>query len=298
MSPTDRQAPGGTESERLHPESGMRARLEEEAYRGLRDVVLAAGGIDLNRYKDRCVLRRIAVRQRACGAADLRAYLRRVSRDPIEREQLVKSLTIHVSQFLRNPSTFHAIQTDVIPAILSEKARTGGRALRLWSVGCACGEEPYSLAILLCEAAPEAVRRHSTAIYGTDIEPDCLRAARGGRYAAISLKSVPVHWKQRYFAPVGTEYEVVPELRRLVYFKSHSILDPVPFGRIDLMVFRNVLIYMTDSLQEQVVLRLTAALNPGGYLVLGKVEGLTGAARDLFEAVNLPERIYRKVDAG
>jgi chemotaxis protein methyltransferase CheR len=272
----------------------MRVRLEEDAYRGLRDVVLAAGGIDLNRYKDRCVLRRIAVRQRACGAADLRAYLRRVSRDPVEREQLVKALTIHVSQFLRNPSTFQAIQSEVIPAILEEKARTGGRALRLWSIGCACGEEPYSLAILLSEAAPEAVSRHSTAIYGTDIEPDCLRAARRGRYSAVSLKSVPARWTQRYFDAVGTEYEVVPDIRRMVYFKHHSILDPIPFGRIDLMVFRNVLIYMTDPLQEQVLLRLAGALNAGGYLVLGKVEGPTGAARDQFAPVNLPERIYRK----
>jgi chemotaxis protein methyltransferase CheR len=274
--------------------SGIHARLEEEAYRGLRNLVLAAGGIDLNRYKDRCVLRRIAVRQRASGAADLRAYLRRVSRDPIEREHLVKALTIHVSQFLRNPTTFRAIQTEVLPAILADKARVGGRALRLWSVGCACGEEPYSLALLLSEMASETVRRYSTTIYGTDIEPECLRVAREGRYPAISLKSVPAHWKQQYFTPVGADYEVTPEIRRLVYFKLHSILDPVPFGRIDLAVFRNVLIYMTDPLQEQVLLRLSEALNSGGYLVLGKVEGLAGSARELFEPVNVPERIYRK----
>jgi chemotaxis protein methyltransferase CheR len=260
-------------SEGAAPRSGLHARLEEEAYRGLRTLVLAAGGIDLNRYKDRCVLRRIAVRQRASGAADLRAYLRLVGRDPVEREHLVKALTIHVSQFLRNPTTFRAIQTEVLPAILADKARMGGRALRLWSVGCACGEEP---------------------IYGTDIEPECLRVAREARYPAISLKSVPTHWKQQYFTPVGLDYEVRPEIRRLVYFKLHSILDPVPFGRIDLVVFRNVLIYMTDPLQEQVLLRLSESLNVGGYLVLGKVEGLAGSARELFEPVNVPERIYRK----
>jgi chemotaxis protein methyltransferase CheR len=274
--------------------SGLHARLEEEAYRGLRNLVLAAGGIDLNRYKDRCVLRRIAVRQRASGAADLRGYLRLVGRDPVEREHLVKALTIHVSQFLRNPTTFRAIQTEVLPAILTDKARMGGRALRLWSVGCACGEEPYSLALLLSEMASETVRKHSTTIYGTDIEPECLRVAREARYPALSLKSVPAHWKQHYFTPVGLDYQVRPEIRRLVYFKLHSILDPVPFGRIDLVVFRNVLIYMTDPLQEQVLLRLSEALNVGGYLVLGKVEGLAGSARELFEPVNVPERIYRK----
>jgi chemotaxis methyl-accepting protein methylase len=83
-------------------------------------------------------------------------------------------------------------------------------------------------------------------------------------------------------------------VRRLVFFKGHNILTPLPFGRIDLVVCRNVLIYMTEALQERVLLTLTDALNPGGFLVLGKVEGLCGAARDLMEPVSVPERIYRK----
>jgi len=280
--------------EQERPEGGIQRRAEEHAYGRLRDLVLAAGGIDLNRYKDRCVLRRIAVRQRASGAANLRAYLKLISRDPIERAQLVKALTIHVSQFLRNTSTFRAIQREVLPALLVEKDRTGSRALRLWSAGCACGEEAYSLALLLRETAQEALDRYSTTIYGTDIEPECLRAAREARYSAASLKSVPGHWRQRYFTATGGEYVVRPALRCLVHFKRHSVLDPVPFGRIDLVVFRNVLIYMTDALQEQVLLSVHGVLNPGGYLVLGKVEGLSGAPKELFEPVNVPERIYRK----
>ncbi len=283
----------------MGPERGLqspdvRGRLEEAAFRRLRDLVAEAGGIDLNLYKDRCVLRRIAVRQRACGAPDLRAYLNRVSRDPLERASLVKALTIHVSQFFRNPPTFRAIERKALPAILSEKERTGGRALRLWSVGCACGEEPYSLAILLAETEPEASRRYATTIYGTDIDPGCLRLARDGRYPAASLKSIPTLWKHRYFTPDGADFLLVPEIRRLVHFKLHSILDPVPFGRIDLVLFRNVLIYMTEQLQERVLLAVHEVLNPGGFLVLGKVEGLSAAAQDLFEAVNLSERVFRK----
>jgi chemotaxis protein methyltransferase CheR len=281
-------------TERERPETGPQRRSDEHAFRGLRDLVLAAGGIDLDRYKDRCVLRRIAVRQRASGAADLRAYLKLVSRDPVERAQLVKALTIHVSQFFRNPTTFRAIETDVLPAILGDKDRTGSRALRLWSAGCSCGEEAYSLALLLRETARNALGHYSTTIYGTDIELECLRAAREGRYTEASLKAMPPGWRQRYFTQCGNQYVVGPELRRLVHFKRHSVLDPVPFGRIDLVVFRNVLIYMTDALQEQVLLGVHGALNPGGYLILGKVEGLSGRTRDLFDAVNVPERIYRK----
>jgi chemotaxis protein methyltransferase CheR len=281
-------------AKREWPEGELVAGAEAQAYRGLRDVVLAAGGIDITRYKDRCLLRRIAVRQRASGAADLRAYLKLVKRNPVECAALVKTLTIHVSQFFRNPTTFQALQHEVLPAILAEKDRTGGRALRLWSAGCACGEEAYSLALLLCETAQDALERYSTTIYGTDIEPECLRAAREGRYSAGSLKSVSARWRQRYFVPAGAQYSVGPALRSLVHFKRHNILDPVPFGRIDLVVFRNVLIYMADALQEQVLLGIHGALSAGGYLVLGKVEGLSGSAKDLFAPVDVPERIYRK----
>ncbi len=282
----------------MHPPQGtghvVGAKLEAEAYAGLRDLVRQAGGIDLDVYKDRYVLRRIAVRQRACGSENLRAYLKLVSRDSFERARLVKALTIHVSEFFRNPSTFRAIQADVLPALLTEKQRSGSRALRLWSVGCACGEEPYSLAILLCEAAKEIVGVFSTAIYGTDIDRECLRLAKEGVYPRNGLSHLPARWRTEYFREAGGRYAVSPAVRRLVFFREHDILNVPPFQRIDLLMFRNVLIYMTDALQERVLLALHGALNAGGFLVLGKVEGLPGAVRELFEPVDVAERIYRK----
>ncbi len=286
--------PGSEQGSGLAASAGPQAPGEAEAFAGLRDLVLEAGGIDLDLYKDSCVLRRITLRIHSCGARDLRGYLRLVSRDPDERGRLVKALTIQVSQFFRNPSTFRAIQDEVLPAILADKARAGGRALRLWSVGCAHGEEPYSLAILLLEEGERVARRYATAIYATDIDPPSLRRAKEGRYLAASLTNVPTRWRERYFRQHGSHAEVIPEIQRLVFFKRHSILDPSPFGRIDLVVFRNVLIYMTEALQQRVLLALFQALNPGGFLVLGKVEGLAGAARECFETVNLAERVYRK----
>jgi two-component system, chemotaxis family, CheB/CheR fusion protein len=163
-------------------------------------------------------------------------------------------------------------------------------------VGCACGEEAYSLAILLLAEASEALREYPCAVFGTDIDPDCLHHAKGGCYPESSLAQVPAGWKQRFFVRTGGTYTIVPEVRRLVYFKVHNVLDPPPHGRIDLLVFRNVLIYMTDPLQERVLLTLSEALNPGGFLVLGKVEGLAGSACDRFEPINVAERIYRKLD--
>lgn len=273
---------------------GIQGKLEAEAFDGLRTLVLEAGGIDLNLYKDKCVLRRITVRQRSCGAPTLRAYLKLVSKDPAERGRLVKALTIHVSQFFRNPSTFRAIQESVLPNLLAAKQAGGGRSLRFWSVGCANGEEPYSLAILLLEVGARAVRQYSTAIYATDIDPDSLNQAKEAHYAVRSLAQIPNRWRQRYFIRDGDRYRTASEVRSLVFFKSHNILDPLPFRRIDLVTCRNVLIYMTEPLQERVLLSIHEALNPGGFLVLGKVEGLAGAARDLLEPVDVAERIYRK----
>ncbi len=274
--------------------TGLQGMLEAETFEGLRTLVLEAGGIDLNLYKDKCVLRRIAVRQRSCGAPTLRAYLKLVRENPVERGRLVKALTIHVSQFFRNPSTFRAIQESVLPNLLAAKQTGGGRALRLWSVGCATGEEPYSLAILLLEVGGQTVRRLSTTIYATDIDSDSLVQAKEARYPARSLTNLPQCWQQRYFSQEGSRYRVVPEVRGLVFFRGHNILDPLPFRRIDLVTCRNVLIYMSEALQERVVLSIHEALNPGGFLILGKVEGLPGATRDLLEPMDVAERIYRK----
>jgi len=274
----------------------IRPRLEQEAFDRLRELVLASGGIDLGLYKDRCVLRRLAVRQRACGAVDLRSYLKVVAHDPVERDRLVRALTIHVSQFFRNPATFEIIRTFVLPDLLAAKSRAGGRAIRFWSAGCACGEEAYSLAILLLEANPATRGKFSCSVYATDIEPECLRVAEKGTYGPASLLAVPPRLRQRYFQPADERFQVVPALRQIVYFKLHNILTPPPFRRIDLLLFRNVLIYMSESLQRKVLALLHDALNLGGYLVLGKVENLPDASRALFSPVNIAERIYRRVE--
>jgi chemotaxis protein methyltransferase CheR len=260
----------------------------------LRQLVLSAGGIDLALYKSRCLERRITLRQRAAGAPDLETYVALVRRDAAERGRLVQALTIHVSQFFRNPSMFQALRRQVLPAILAEKRRQGGRALRVWSAGCACGEEAYSLALLLLDAAPEALRQYSCAIYGTDIDAGCLRQAEQGVYGAGSLAHLPRAWRDRYFTPAAGRWTLLPDVRRLVTFRQHNVLDPPPVRRIDLLVFRNVLIYMTEPLQERLLLGLHEVMTPGGFLVLGRVEGLPGAAARRFQPVNVPERIFRR----
>lgn len=272
-------------------------RRTDPAFAGLRMRVLAASGLDLALYKDACILRRIGVRLRACGAGSLTAYVERLNRDRQELTRLIQALTIHVSQFFRNPSTYRAIGEQILPTLLADKRQAGARALRLWSAGCATGEEPYSLAILLLERAPEVVRELSTVIYATDVDAETLERAREGVFPARSLAHLPPAWRARHFTADGTRYRVGAVARRLVFFKEHNLLRRPPVGRLDLIVCRNVLIYMAPPVQGQVLEAFQRVLNPGGFLVLGKVEGLTPGFRERFEVVDPAERIYRRSPA-
>ncbi len=272
--------------------------LHDPAFPELRRRVLAAGGIDVALYKDRCVLRRLAARLRAVGAANLGAYCRRLDADPDEIRRLLGALTVNVSEFFRNPGTFRALAREVLPALLAQKRAGGGRSLRVWSAGCATGEEAYSLAVTLVEFVADAGAGLPVVIYATDVDGPSLAAARAGRYALPRVARVPRYILRRHFDREGGEVRVGKALRRLVHFRQHDLLAPPPFRRLDLALCRNVLIYMGRPLQERILEALHDALSPGGFLVLGKVEGLTGPARERFEVVNLAERIYRRPAVG
>ena len=264
------------------------------AFQGLREQVLRAGGIDIGLYKDRCVLRRLGARLRAAGVPDLAAYCRHLDGDPGELHRLVEALTVNVSAFFRNPATFRALAREVFPLLVTEKRAEGLRAIRLWSAGCATGEEPYSLAIALSEYLGPALPEFSVMALATDVDTASLAVARAGRYPARSLARLPRSIVARHFERTREGYRIGKSIRHMVHFREHNLLDPFPFTRIDVAVFRNVLIYMARPLQSQLLETFFEVLNPGGFLVLGKVEGLAGPARDRFQVVNLAERIYRR----
>ena len=264
------------------------------AFQGLRERVVRAGGIDIGLYKDRCVLRRLGARLRAAGAYDLAGYCRRLDEDPEELPRLVEALTVNVSEFFRNQATYRALAREVFPRLVGEKRADGRRGIRLWSAGCATGEEPYSLAIALSEHLGAARPDFSVVVLASDVDAASLAVARAGRYPARSLARLPRAIVARYFEGTREGYRVSRAIRKMVHFRQHNLLDPFPFTRIDVALFRNVLIYMARPLPSQLLKTFFDVLNPGGFLVLGKVEGLAGPARDRFQVVNLAERIYRR----
>lgn len=268
--------------------------LDEAEFPELARLIGDAVGIGLDSYKDRCLRRRIAVRMRACGVHTYRDYAEHLSRTPEEYERLRDALTINVTRFYRNPETWAYLGRAVLPGLLH---RTRGR-LRVWSAGCASGEEPYTIAMLLAEAAAAAGRPEWLAavrIDATDVDRTSLERTRTARYRPEALVDLPVALRDRWFQLENTEWVVSDSLRRLVTVHAIDLgRDPPPAPRYDLICCRNVVIYFEREVQGRLFERFTAALAPGGYLVLGKVETLIGAAREQLRLLEPRERVYQR----
>lgn len=252
-------------------------------------------GTNMSAYKDTCMKRRVAIRMRSTGCRDAAGYCNLLRQNQQERELLQKTLTIHVSQFFRNPSMFDTLREEVLPGLFSSSEESGAGKLRLWCLGCAGGEEPYSLAILLREHFSTEMRRVPTTILGTDIDADTILAARQGEYIEERLKEVPAGLKQRYFRQNGSRFRLVPDVREMVTFQQGDITRTAEYLPSDLVMCRNTLIYFTRPDQDKILHGIADILPAGGVLVLGSSEALTGDIRQRFEALCPVERIYRRL---
>jgi chemotaxis protein methyltransferase CheR len=250
---------------------------------------------DLSVYKSKCMKRRVAIRMRSTRCRDVSAYCTLLQQSDHELDLLQKTLTIHVSQFFRNPSMFEKLRTDVMPGLFMAREDDAPEPLHLCCLGCAGGEEPYSLAILLREYFARELRHVRVVITGTDIDPETLQAARQGEYSEDRLKDVPEDIRDRYFQRRETRFRLISPIREMVTFFQSDITKVGEYARNDLILCRNTLIYFTRPDQEKILSGIADALQPGGILVLGKSESLVGAARPRFAPVCPTERIYRRV---
>jgi len=266
---------------------------DERAFRALIDQVSHARGISCASYKDKCLRRRIAVRMRARGVHTFDAYARLLDQDAHEYEQLLDALTINVTKFYRNAETWAALAP-----LLAEQWRARHGELAVWSAGCASGEEPYTIAVALAEAARTTGRPLGRArIIATDIDRVSLERAQAARYPASAFSEMPADLVTRWFGvPDGEGFRSPkPEIRALVHVSRHDLTrDRPPDPPYDLVACRNVVIYFDRATQERLFAGFAAALRPGGLLLLGKVETLFGPARDMLRLEDPRERIYRK----
>jgi chemotaxis protein methyltransferase CheR len=220
-------------------------------------------------------------------------YASLLNTDASEYELLLQALTINVTKFFRNPDVYESISSIVIPEVW----RHAGKGVRIWSAGCSSGEETYSLAMLLHRhaiAVNELEKLPRFRVIGTDIDRPSLAAAERGTYAQSAFEETPPELRRRYFSE-GWPATVAPELRSLVRFRNVDLFaDDPPSPPYQLIVCRNVIIYFDRGSQETLFERFHRLLVPGGYLVLGKVETILGAARTMFNPVAARERVFRK----
>ncbi|HWR97482.1 MAG TPA: protein-glutamate O-methyltransferase CheR [Candidatus Methanoperedens sp.] len=270
-------------------------RLDDAGMRRLRRLVRERTGLDLAPYKPRFLERRVAIRQRVTRHERLDDYLDFLGREAAEMDRLTRCLTIHVSSFFRNPSTFAAIRDEILPRLFAPGT---SRRRRFWSVGCCRGEEPYSLAILVREHLGSALGTWDVQIHATDVDDRVLAEAKAAEFGAAQIGEVGADRIARHFTGQG-RWRLAPELRRMVQFHRRDVLMDPPDGEYDCILCRNLLIYLDRPGQEAVFERFARALRPEGFLVLGRTEVFVGAGRTAFEVVDARERIYRRLpDAG
>jgi len=268
----------------------------DRALRALLQKIHRERGLDCAQYKPSFLERRLAVRMRARGVESYGQYMRLL--DDQEYEKLFKALTINLSYFFRNGTAFQALQDRVLNLLLREKARRNSRLVRVWSAGCAGGEEPYSVAILFHEILGREVQDWRIRIFATDLDASALEKARKGTYNEFSFRGVDPRYVERYFTRLSPkEYAIKSKVAALVQFERRDLIADPPPQRLDLILCRNVLIYFSRSQQERLLNTFHQALNKEGYLVIGKTEVLMGPVAHLFAPLDLRERIYVKAPA-
>jgi two-component system CheB/CheR fusion protein len=258
----------------------------------LLDYLRRSRGFDFTGYKRISLRRRIDKRMQDVGVDSYLSYLDHLEVDPEEFTQLFNTILLNVTSFYRDPPAWDHLAAEILPRILADKGED--EPIRIWSAGCASGQEPYSLAMVTAEAmGPDAVRER-VKIYATDLDEEALNQARQARYAAKQVQGVPPELLERYFEHNGDTSTFSKELRRSVIFGRHNLIQDAPIPRIDLLVCRNTLMYLNSETQAHVLARFSYALREGGYLLLGKAEMLL-AHSNLFTAVDLKRRVFRKV---
>ncbi|HYX22760.1 MAG TPA: CheR family methyltransferase [Thermoanaerobaculia bacterium] len=257
----------------------------------LLEYLKSARGFDFSGYKLSSLIRRVQKRMQQAGIASYADYVDFLEVHPDEFSPLFNTVLINVTAFFRDPPAWRVLAEKVVPQVLADKGADA--PIRCWSAGCASGEEAYSLAIVLAEALGEDELRRRVKIYATDVDEEALAQARHGSYAASRLHDVPEELRARYFEPAGERHVFRPDLRRVLIFGRHDLMQDAAISHLDLLVCRNTLMYFNSETQAKILARFHFALNRHGFLFLGKAETLLSHGNN-FQPEDLKVRIFRR----
>jgi chemotaxis protein methyltransferase CheR len=249
-------------------------------------------GLRWKLFKKEGIKRRLERRITEIGFSNFEQYLQEIDRHPEEKSRLFQILTVTISRFFRDREIFETLGKTLLPNLLKAKDK---KELKVWSVGCASGEEPYSLSLLWKEAFEKDHPEIRLFIVATDINGSFLERAKEGRYKESSLKEVPEGVRRKFFNPENGIYVLDRKIRESVDFRRHNILRDAPFSEMDILFCRNcAFTYFSKESQHDALKRIAGSLKEKGYLAIGKEEVLPLTYPTLFVPIFPQEKIYQK----
>jgi two-component system CheB/CheR fusion protein len=270
----------------------MKAAQENKQFEILLDYLQRNRGFDFSAYKRPSLMRLVSKRMQMNAIKDFSDYQDFLEVHPDEFVKLFNTILINVTAFFRDQPAWDFLSAEIIPNII--KSKKSGDPIRVWSAGCASGEEAYSIAMLLAEALGAEAFRDRVKIYATDVDEEALTQARQAAYTEKQMEPVPPAWRKKYFEQSGTHHIFCNDLRRMVIFGRHDLIVDAPISRLDLLACRNTLMYFNAEAQSQILARFHFALDDPGYLFLGKAEMLL-THTGLFSPIELKHRIFTRV---
>ncbi|MGH9738109.1 MAG: CheR family methyltransferase [Candidatus Acidiferrales bacterium] len=276
---------------KAHPVTS--AKLSDSELDEIRTLIEQRSAILFDSSRERFFSTRIREYLEEKGIHSGTELLRQIRGSNTEYETLIERLLTQETSFFRYPEVFDALEKKILPDVQERKFWNTPRTLRIWSAGCSTGEEPYSIAITVCETLKFA-EAWEIEILATDISRRALRHAERGTFPKRSLETMPVVRVENYFTPAKHGYQVKPRIRRMISFVQMNLVESVYVGKIDCIFCMNVLMYFSEQRRLAILRRFYDALEPGGYFLLGHSETLSHSPVQ-FEAVVIGGyRLYRK----
>ena len=264
--------------------------LENTAFQKIKRMVSDSAGVSCAGYRDEYLKRRFEIRLRATGANTFAKYIIYLRKHPDEFTNLLNDLTINYTTFFRDADVYVQLEKTILPKLFQSK-----NPVRIWSAGCASGEEPYSLAILVHKVLGKSVNtNHQVTIFASDVDKDALSKASRGEYQQRQLSTLDQNLIDHFFTKEESCYRVKDFVKQLVSFNQFDLMKPTTHYGLDLILCRNVMIYFSKEGQQQIHMSFYNALRDGGYFITGKSEILSGEPAQKFLPLDYQTRLYQK----
>ena len=268
----------------------QKANIEEQGFNVLKKLIYKELGLNCTYYRDSYLRRRVDYRMRSKGISSYWEYNKYLKDHPEEYKLLIKDLTINYTKFFRDSDVWVYFKIRILPALLAAK-----KTIRIWSAGCASGEEPYSIAMIIDDVLGQRIRNYLVSIYATDIDETCLKKAKEGEYESSEVSEISNHFLRKYFVQEGNKYRIKENIKRMVHFRYGDLTKDLGYRNMDVIFCRNVFIYFSKEAQAKICIRFHSALNQNGYLIIGKTEVLPDQVRGKFKCINNNCRVFQKV---